>query len=174
MENNIKRINVKVSQTKIVDTINVETGEIYQSIQTKVYGQDKEPNYIKMYIEDIARLNELPIGMNKILIELIKSMGYNNVIPCYKPIKLMICNRLGIGLDYLNKAIDMFNKKGILIRYQRGIYIADPSLFAKGRWEDIKNLRLIIDYNKDGTKSIKSSVNDEMEQLLSSGISNIE
>ena len=98
--------------------------------------------------------------------ELIKSMGYNNVIPAYKPIKEMICRNLGIKMDYLNKSIDAFYKAGLLIRLHRGIYMADPELFARGKWEDIKNLRLVIEYKKDGTKQLKSNLPQEVQLKL--------
>lgn len=102
-----------------------------------------------MYVDDITRINDLPIGLSPILLELVKQMGYNNIIPAYKPIKLMVCKRLGISLNYLDKSIQKLDKKGILIRLHKGIYMADPNLFARGKWEDIKNLRLVIEYKKD-------------------------
>lgn len=158
--------NKKVSQSKITETVDLDSGEVRQTVSTKTFGIEKEPPYIKMYIDDIARLKELPPGMNKILIELIKSMGYNNVIPAYKPIKMMICNNLNIRMDYLNKAISTFHKKGLLIRLHRGIYMADPELFARGKWEDIKNLRLVIEYSAKGTKEIKGNLPEEVQLKL--------
>src|SRR5690554_6658935 len=158
--------NKKVSQSKVTEIIDTETGEVKQTVSTKTFGLDREPPYIKMYIDDIARLKELPQGMNKILMELIKSMGYNNVIPAYKPIKMMICESLDIKMDYLNKAISTFHKKGLLIRLHRGIYIADPELFARGKWEDIQNLRLVIEYSHDGTKKVKGNLPDEVQLKL--------
>ncbi len=159
-------LNTKVSQSKIKETIDVETGELKSHVSTQVFGLEKEPPYIKMYIEDIARLKELPHGMNRILLEMIKSMGYNNIIAAYKPIKTIMCNNLGIKMDYLNKAISTFHKKGLLIRLDRGIYMADPELFARGKWEDIKNLRLVIEYSKDGTKKLKSNLPKEVQLKL--------
>ena len=158
--------NKKVSQSRVTETVDLDTGEIKQQVSTSTFGVDKEPPYIKMYIDDIARLKDLPPGMNRILLELIKSMGYNNVIPAYKPIKMMICDRLGIKMDYMNKAITKFHKKGLLIRVHRGIYIADPELFARGKWEDIQNLRLSIDYKQDGKKKLSSNLSEEVQLKL--------
>lgn len=156
----------KVSQSTVKEIVDSETGEVIEVISTNTFGVDKEPPYIKMYIDDIARLKELPPGMNKILMELIKGMGYNNVIPAYKPIKMMICRNLGIKIDYLNKAISTFYKKGLLIRLDRGIYLADPELFARGKWEDIKNLRLVINYTADGKKEIKGNLSEAVQLKL--------
>lgn len=156
----------KLSQSTITNTVDLDTGEIKESVTTKSFQVEREPAYIKMYIEDVARLKQLPPGMQPILMELIKGMGYNNIIAAYKPIKMMICSNLGIKMDYLNKAINTFYKKGLLIRLHRGIYIADPELFARGKWEDIKNLRLVIEYNQDGTKSLKSNLSEEVQLKL--------
>lgn len=156
----------KVSKSTIIQQVNSETGEVIDLVSTQTFGIEKEPPYIKMYIDDITRLKELPPGMSKILMELIKSMGYNNVIPTYKPIKQMICRNLGIKMDYLNKAISTFHKKGLLIRLHRGIYVADPELFARGKWEDIKNLRLVVEYAKDGSKKLQSNLPEEVQLKL--------
>ena len=123
-----------------------------------------------MYISDVARLKNVPNGMSPILLELISQMGYNNIIPAYKPIKLITCNRLGISLDYLNKAITEFYKKGLFIRVARGVYMADPELFARGKWEDIKQLRLVVDYDIDKKgntiKKLKSNLSEEVQLRL--------
>lgn len=158
--------NKKIIRANSTEIINHETGEIHETISNTTFFVEKEPEYIKMYVNDIARLKNLPTGMQPILMELIKSMGYNNVIPAYKPIKDMICKNLGIKMDYLNKSIDAFYKAGLLIRLHRGIYMADPELFARGKWEDIKNLRLIIEYKKDGSKQLKSNLPQEVQLKL--------
>lgn len=156
----------KIITSNSVEVIDHNTGEVHQTTINTTFLLDKEPDFIKMYVSDIARLKELPTGMQPILMELIKSMGYNNVIPAYKPIKEMICRNLGIKMDYLNKSIDAFYKAGLLIRLHRGIYMADPELFARGKWEDIKNLRLVIEYQRDGTKQLKSNLPQEVQLKL--------
>lgn len=155
-----------ISKTSKIEILDKETGELTTSINTETYKIDKEPAYIKMYISDIARIKEVPSGMEKILMEMVCSMGYNNVIVAYKPIKDIICKRLGISIHYLNKAIGTFKKKGLLISVARGVYIADPELFARGNWADIKNLRLVIDYKEDGSKELQSNLPEEVQLKL--------
>lgn len=156
----------KIKTESITQVVNYETGEIQEETKTASFFVDKEPDYIKMYIDDITRINDLPKGLSPILLELIKQMGYNNVIAAYKPIKMMVADRLGISLNYLNTAIRVFHEKGLLIRVHRGVYIADPNLFARGKWEDIKNLRLVIEYKQDGTKKLKSNLPEEVQLRL--------
>ena len=149
----------KVVSVEEVTSVNELTGELLSkdsSVITKTL--EVEPEYIKLYIADLVRISDIPKGMTSILIALLGGMTYGNIIPAYKPVKQVICDRLGISIDYLNKAIQTFYKKGIFVRAARGMYMADPELFGKGKWKDIKALRLQIEYNPDGTKRLVSSL----------------
>jgi len=153
----------KVVFEHVDTTTDVSSGEI---IEIKRHTQtiiEKEPDYIKMYLADVTRLKELPKNTDKVLHLLLKSMSYKNIIPAYAPIKRMICNELNIKMDTLNKAIDNLYKEGILIRIERGIYMADPHLFGKGEWKNIKNLRLIVEYKEDGTREISGERIEELK-----------
>jgi hypothetical protein len=154
---------MKKTTYESINTItNVETGEI-SVIKTHTQSvMEKEPQYVKLYLADIMKLNDLPKSTEKVMNCLLRSMSYNNIIPAYAPIKRMICSELNIKMVTLNMAIDHLYKAGILIRIERGIYMADPNLFGKGEWKNIKNLRLIIEYKEDGTKKISG---DRVNQL---------
>jgi hypothetical protein len=141
---------------------NIQTGEI---LTQKSYTKsiiEREPDFVKVYLKDIVRLKDLPKNSENVLNLLLKSMSYKNIIPAYAPIKRMICSELDMKMDTLNRAIDNLYKAGVLIRVERGIYMADPNLFGKGEWKDINNLRLIIQYNKDGSRQISG---ERAEQL---------
>jgi hypothetical protein len=156
----------KISSSESKEIVDYQTGEIISSVKTKIFSIDKEPEYIKLYIRDIGRLNSLAPGMDRVLYEVVRSMGYSNVVVAYKPIKKIMCANLDITMNYLNKCIDNFYKKGILIRIDRGVYVADPLLFGKGRWSDIKNLRLVIEYDEKGKRTLKSNLPEEMQLRL--------
>lgn len=160
----------KVTQTQITETIDKETGEVLTTSTTKSFHFDKEPEYIKMYVSDVARIKDIPSGMSPVLFELISQMGYNNVIPAYKPIKMITCRKLGVSIYYLNKCIQTFYEKGLFIRAARGVYVADPELFARGKWEDIKQLRLVIEYGIDKkgntVKKLKSDLPEQVQLKL--------
>jgi len=151
------------SESKI--KVNHETGEITESSQHTTFLVDKEPEFIKLYVEDIIRLNDLPPASSKVLHALLRTMGYNNLVPAYSPVKKLMARELGITLNTLNKSIDNLYKQSILIRIDRGLYMIDPNLFGKGRWGDIKDIRMTITYNSLGRKIIKTSVNKEQLKL---------
>ena len=155
----------KVSKTEESHLISND-GEVVKSLKTTTYAVEAEPAYIKLYIQDIGVLNNITGKSNEVLLEFIRHMGYNNVIPAYKPIKQMIAKKLNISLHTVDKAVKMLKKNGLFIPFARGMYIADPNLFAKGKWSDIKNLRLVINYESDGTKKLKSNLPEEFQTRL--------
>ena len=144
-------------------TIDESTGELLTTTNKQVSFADKEPDYVKLYISDIVRLKDLPPSADKVLMEIIGQMGYSNIFAAYAPIKRVMIKNLDISMNTLNKSIDQLHKKGILIRIERGVYLVDPNLFARGSWDDIKNIRLTIEY--DGTTGQKKLTSDAPEKL---------
>lgn len=163
MENKKKKRKITKSESI---TRTDSDGVVTNSMLHNTYAVSKEPPYIKVYIDDISRLVDLPKGMNRILFQLLKYIGYNNILVAYKPIKMMVAINLGISLAYVDKCILAFVKKGLLVRFQRGMYIADPCLFGRGSWGEIEELIMIIRYNKDGTKVLSSSMSVEMQARM--------
>jgi len=162
-------IKVKVKKARVSEIIvtDKETGEITSHTKSEVTAYESEPPYIKMYIKDVVRLKDLPAGSSKVLFQLLSRMGYNNTIATYKPFKKLIASDLGLSLSYIEDCISMFIKAGLLIRVDRGMYMADPDLFARGSWKDIKELRLAITYNqKTGIKKLKSNISEEVQLKL--------
>jgi len=160
----------RVIRSHTKEVIDERTGELISTENNQTSYVEKEPDYIKMYIDDIVCLSHLPTGMSKILLELIGQMGYNNLIPAYKPMKQLTCRRLGISMSYLNRCIQEFYEQGLFIRVARGVYLANPELFARGRWEDIKQLQLAITYANDekGNKirTLKSNLTEQVQLTL--------
>jgi hypothetical protein len=150
----------------VTELVNHVTGEISQTENKSIFQIDKEPDYVKLYVRDIIRLNDLAPSQGHVLMAMLQSMGYNNIIPAYASIKKIMCRDLGISMNTLNKAIDHLYKKNILIRIDRGMYVADPDLFGRGTWGDIKEIRMMITYTKEGKKVIKSDVDKEQLRLF--------
>lgn len=154
----------KIVYRETTNTINLYTGELMQQTEFSKAVIEREPAFIKMYVADLIRLKDLPKSTNDVLMSLLRSMSYKNIIPAYAPIKKLICSELGIKMVTLNTAIDKLYKAGILVRIERGIYMADPNLFGKGDWKNVKSLRMVIEYNENGTKKI-SGGKETLQQL---------
>lgn len=161
-EGKVKNIRYKESKTVIDKT----TGEVLAEEKiTKVVLQT-EPDFVKLYLKDIARLKDLPPAADNVLWEILNNLQYGNIFPAYGPVKKFMCRNLNMKMNTINKCIDNLYKKGILIRVERGMYLVDPNLFAKGKWEDIKNLRLVVDYDPEtGERKLSSNAPNELKQL---------
>jgi hypothetical protein len=166
IDNSTKPTVKKVHKEKTTTTIDATTGEILTTSTTQTFTGKTEPDFVKLYIDDVLRLKNLPQGRSTTLLHLLKYMGYNNVLPAYKSVKKVMCADLGISMNTLNKHIDDLYKAGILIRQDRGLYIVDPQLFGKGKWEDINNLRLSVEYTHDSKGNIKKTIKSDMTEQL--------
>ena len=156
----------KITFAETVEYIDHDTGEIVAEKKFKSVQVEKEPPFIKVYLEDIATINNLPPAASKVLNLLIQHMGYNNMVPMLKTFKEMICKSLDIKMNTLEKVVRVLLDSGIIHRFSRGLYILDPNLFAKGRWEQIKELRLVIEYDmKTGKRTLSSNAPEKLKQL---------
>jgi len=69
----------RIVYNEIKREINFSTGEIKTEENTNIVKIPKEPPYVKMYIDDIAKLLELTSGCRSLLYCLIKKMDYARV-----------------------------------------------------------------------------------------------
>lgn len=112
---------------------------------------EKEPDYVKLYLQDIALLNDIPKWVGGVLYELLKRLEWGtNEIILNASVKRRIATDLGIAAKSVDNALVAFVKKNILSRVDTGIYRANPYLFGRGSWEDIKRIRLSIVYDESG------------------------
>lgn len=135
---------------RVVEQIDCATGEIIKETNITEYSSESEPDYIKLYLDDIAMLNDLPKNTSGVLYHLIARMNYDNIILINKFIRDSIATALDLKPNTIDHAITKFISKGILSKVASGTYIANPKLFGKGKWKNIRQLRLSITYNKNG------------------------
>jgi hypothetical protein len=153
----------KITFQKEEKQINYETGEITKHTVISEKKVESEPPYVKMYVNDIVRINNLPGAAGKVLNVLVANMTYGNTVVLIAPIKEIIVKETGLSINTINKAITQLNDTGIIIRSHRSVYVIDPTLFAKGRWQDIKQLQLTISYGEDGKKEISSNAVEQLK-----------
>jgi len=166
----------KVSvNTKINTITDMLTGEIVsqqEEQEVQAYGiPEAEPDFIKLYLNQIAQIQKLPPSAANVLFEIAKRMPYANdedqeiVLNSY--IKQKIAQKLKISEQYVSDTITTLVKKQMLFRCsienpktkkistRTGVYKINPVYIARGKWEDIKKLQLKIDFDIHG-KAINS------------------
>jgi Firmicute plasmid replication protein (RepL) len=141
--------------TSLIRTINTD-GEILEELSTRKI--QNEPDYIKLYIEHITVLGELPKWVTPILMELLKYVNYENKIILNSSIKKMIATNLEIAYKTIDNTLVKLTKAEILIREDKGIYIANPHLFGRGKWENIRRIRATINYSPESKGVIQSFI----------------
>ena len=141
--------------THIVDA---ETGEIRKKITEKVVRVNREPPFVKMYLDDLAAILKLSSGCKGLLYALLMKMSYDGVITITKSTRERLAQSIGVKEPAVKNQITALCKKGVLRRIGTGEYEANPNLFAKGEWVDIRKRReafkLEITYDSSGDRHL--------------------
>lgn len=142
--------------------IDKESGEVVKNTTTTqiTHSKTAEPPFVKLYLDDLVLLNNLPTKSSELLWELMKGLTYENEIILNPYKKKQIMETLDIKLSTLNNALTSFVKKEILFRVGTGTFAPNPYLFARGTWDDIYDLRMIVTYQA-GERKMKLEINGE-------------
>ena len=150
-----------ISERKIID---YETGQIKEEEITTKW-RSEEPNYIKLYLEDLSYLYRLPKSTSGLLYELLNYTAYGtNEIILNISVKKRIEKKIKMSINVINNNITKLVKNGIIKRVSTGIFILNPYLFGKGDWKNLKELRnqnieMKINYNSEtGERTIESKL----------------
>ena len=120
MAENLRRINQYVEKT-IVD----ENGNTLKKESNTVYSVPTEPPYVKMYLDTILYLKDLPKGHNPILMSILKRLPWANQeqdIALNAGIKRKIAKEVGCSVSKVNNAITDLVKGEVLFRMDVGVY----------------------------------------------------
>lgn len=139
-----------------VKTIIDEQGELIQQTTETVKVEEKEPDFIKLYLDCVCAFNGLNKAFSPILIAMCSYMTWadskheKQLIWMNSMTKQAVADTLGISVARVNQALkdivdtDIFRK----IEGVRGCYEVNPYIIAKGKWSDIKGLRANFDFTK--------------------------
>ncbi len=148
MTENLRRINQYIEKTMVN-----ENGNIIKKESNAVYSVPTEPPYVKMYLDTILYLKDLPKGHNPILMSILKRLPWANQdqdIALNAGIKRKIAKEVGCSVSKVNNAITDLVKGEVLFRIDVGVYQVNPHLFGRGEWNDIAKLRLEVIFDKNG------------------------
>ena len=147
MERNKRTKGIQV-QTSAID---LTTGEILANVSNfTTIKTEKEPDFVKLYLSDIVRLNELPKSYNGILHELLKCMTYENKIFLNRYMREQVAKKLNTTQGYVYKSIGKLINLGLFLRLGSNTYLVNPDVFGKGTWSDVRKIRMTITYDKSG------------------------
>ena len=144
--------NIVYQDTKIQHIINNDTGEIKETNTTVNIKKrvPKEPDFIKLYLQDICKLKSIPSTGSKLLNELLKYTSYDNTILIPSYVKQEIARNLNTSVGTISNALTKLVKEEILKRKGGGAYFLNPFLFGKGEWTKIRKIRMSWEYSENG------------------------
>ena len=140
------------------EIVNVETGEVISTADTSITEGyvDREPDYIKLYIDTVLTFKGITKALNPVLIALCKHMNFadkEQIVYVNSYTKSLMMQDTGLKLKRVEQAIKQFADAGIIMRVSRGVYRVNPNIIARGKWNDIKLLRATFNFMTGDIKS---------------------
>lgn len=139
-----------------------EKGEMISKRANQTLSWGEEPQYVKLYLQDIMYLSDMPKQYVAVTESLLKRITYageiHGMCVILAPIiKQAICKECGWKkVQSLDNALQKLVKGKILERVDRSVYRFNPWLFGKGDWQDICRLRLEISYDEIKGKTFQT------------------
>lgn len=159
----------KIIQIEQRTEVDYETGAVTKSTDSRVIQLPQEPPYVKMYIDDVGKILDVPPGPRMVLYQLVRKLDYDGFISLTPAARERIASACQIGVATMSNYLTQLCKTGILRHAGRGEYEMNPNLFAKGDWKDIAKRRqkfeLSISYGEDGTRVVKGRAVPSETQL---------
>jgi len=151
----------KVIRSTEAHKVDHSTGEVVSSQTEATLQWGSEPPYIKIYLQDILFLSDLPTRHEKILYALLQRANYAGSDKAMELIvnaslKRKIASELDIKVGTISNALTDLVRGEILIRADRGYFELNPYLFGKGNWKDIERLRVEVDYDRIKGRTFKT------------------
>ena len=149
---------IKETVTDIIDN----NGVINSSISERIRYIESEPPYVKLYLDAVLYLKDLPRSYSSVLIAILKRMasadseidkdglgGQEVLLPIAH--KRRISVETGLTVKTINNTISALVKSEILYRTDKAIYTINPHIFGKGEWRNIKKLRMQVEFSAEGS-----------------------
>jgi len=148
----------------------------------------KEPDFVKLYLDDIGKLFSLDNNSQKVFGELLrlidpKEKNIHSVVVLNKAIKDRIAKHLKFeGVDkngrakkYLvNNYLFKLNKSGIIRRLESDIYIINPFICSKIDWNNTELLRSIhLNITYDHTTRTMLTLINKNEDKVKTSLDNL-
>jgi len=152
----------RLHQSVETEVINGETGELITKKTNRTLSWGNEPAYVKLYLDNILYLSDMPTKHASVLYALLKRASYAGEeegmqVIVNASLKRRIQESLGFkNISSINNAITDLTKGKIIYRVDVGIYNFNPHLFGKGEWQDIARLRLEVDYDSIKGRTFKT------------------
>jgi predicted transcriptional regulator len=143
----------KMEKKEIIYAIQQDTNStlnpdwsLKKTIQVTKIPVEKEEEFFKTYILTVSYVLGLSGGEKDVFKSICANMSFHNRVILFKPTKKIIAEQTNLSNETVNNLITSLTRRGLLIREARSVYIVNPNYASRGSWEDIKALRLEIEF----------------------------
>lgn len=147
--------------------IDQTTGEVLSSTQKTIAKTSAEPDFIKVYYETMMSFHQIHDVPVSFILSLSKFLEWTNegkpsTATLNKRAKIIISEDCNVDIRQIERYIKKSVENGLLFRTEfRGVYEVNPFMIAKGKWENIKQLRTQFDFVGGKWERITEFKNEE-------------
>lgn len=164
-ETGIKQLNLRQRKqavySKVTQVIDGQTGNIAETMGTKVYKLHSRVEFLQLYVENLDILYKLEGQDSKVLLFIFQNISFMNTIAINSTLRKNIALGLEISLPTVSRALSRLIDKGIIkpiitdeLRkeyqaYTDDMYFIDPNIVGKGSFRELEKLRytMVKEYN---------------------------
>lgn len=155
-----KAITESVSSLKVLNEDGVITHEEEQKT-VKYVTTGKEPDFVKLYLDDVLYMSNMPPGLSALMYELLQYVSYADrgaELSLSTGLRKRIAEKLGMTPAVFNNSLSKLTKGKILKLVDRGLYQLNPYFFGRGEWKDISRIRATWDYDAIKGKTFRGVI----------------
>lgn len=157
--------------------IDNSTGEVSDVRQKRITRQESEDNFVKLYVKDMSMLYGLTRTEMCVLYELLRKTDYENIVSLNSYMRSKIAEVLNIKVNTITNALKGLCNSSLIKKIALNTYLVNPTIFARGNWSNVQELRVEFSYNENGRhvlcQMIEGEEREECEKTIST-ISNFE
>lgn len=159
----------EIGEESLTFLVRGEHGDVQEIIgtpQKKFKRKTEEPGFVKLYLDDLKLLSGVRGRDMDAFTALIPRIGYDSRLDLTTAVRDTLIEELGWkSRSELNNSLTRLKHKGLLISAGRGSYLINPALIAKGGWEDVKQIRMSIVYDKASASKVVNTefVREDLE-----------
>jgi hypothetical protein len=121
--------------------IDKSTGEIVQ-----------EPNFVKLYIEDLCTVKGLSSTQYKMFNFMLENMNWDNIVASGPNTKDKFLTENNLINQTFNNNISRLIQSGLIERMGRGEFLINKKYAVKVEWSKVQKIRWVTEYTKKGKK----------------------
>ena len=165
--------------------VDMETGEVSRIVKDTNVQVDREPDYIKVYIDTMLAFRGCDPSLTPYLIAYCRYMTYANnndplkrcIIQTNGFVRAAVADAVNVTERAVTKATKKLIDANIFIpifredkagkrRQVRGVYFVNPWVIARGDWSSIKNLRAEFQFVSGAASGVIETAEGKRKYIL--------